>query len=227
MTVTPVKDAMRDAMIWFDFGGVLSPPMDELYRSYEAKTGITGERLKAAIAKVTGESATTEHPPLYRGLMSEAEWGGRVADALRAADPDTDLSKARLKHFGQQWFEGITANPQMVRAVQRIREGGLRVGILSNNVAEWEPHWHAIIAPAGDFDVVIDSSRVGHCKPGQEIFALAEQTAGVGAEDCVLVDDLPRNCEAARSRGWRAVHFRDNAQALEELASVTGLPGLL
>ncbi len=100
-------------------------------------------------------------------------------------------------------------------------------GILSNNVVEWEAHWHAIVAPVGEVDCIVDSCKVGVRKPDPDIFRRAEKEAGVPAAECVLVDDLAENCEAARSVGWRAVHFRNNAQAVRDLAGLTGLPALV
>ncbi|MGP4009728.1 HAD-IA family hydrolase [Streptomyces sp. 4N124] len=68
---------------------------------------------------------------------------------------------------------------------------------------------------------------MGVRKPDPRIFELAAKTAGIEAGDCVLVDDLAENCEAARDQRWQAVHFRDNAQALHDLSRITGLPSIV
>jgi putative hydrolase of the HAD superfamily len=41
----------------------------------------------------------------------------------------------------------------------------------------------------------------------------------VHAGDCVFVDDLEVNCEAARALGMRAVRFVDAEQAIPEIES--------
>lgn len=214
-------------MIWFDFGGVLSPPLENLYRSYEERTGIAPRRLKAAVAAVAADLGVEPLAPIELALVTEAEWGRAVVRALEAADPGIDLSRAGFDHFGKQWFEGVEANPVMVATARHAKENGYRVGILSNNVVEWEPYWRAVIAPLGEVDCVVDSCRVKVRKPDPEIFRLAEQKAGAEPFDCVLVDDLTENCDAARRAGWRAVHFRNNAQAVRDLAGLTGLPALV
>lgn len=218
---------MPQPMIWFDFGGVLSPPLDDLFDAYHVRTGITPRQLKTAIGAVAAELGVEPLAPIELALLTEAEWGRAMVRALRKADPGIDLSRARFERFGEQWFEGVRANPVMTATVRHAKENGYRVGILSNNVVEWEPYWRAIVAPAGEVDCVVDSCRAGVRKPDPEIFRLAERQAGVAAEECVLVDDLPENCAAARRRGWRAVHFRNSAQAVRELASLTGLPALV
>ncbi|GAB7188141.1 hypothetical protein ATKI12_7972 [Kitasatospora sp. Ki12] len=217
---------MSKPMIWFDFGGVLSPPLDDLFDSYHARTGITPRQLKTALGTVAGELGVEPLAPIELAMLTEAEWGEAMVRALRDKDPGIDLSRARFEHFGAQWFEGVHVNPVMAATVRHAKEHGFRVGILSNNVVEWEPYWQAIVAPAGEVDCVVDSCKVGYRKPDPEIFRLAEQQAGVEAEECVLIDDLPENCVAARRCGWRAVHFRNSAQAVRELTGLIGLPAL-
>lgn len=80
-----------------------------------------------------------------------------------------------------------------------------------------------VVEPAGEVDFLIDSSKVGFRKPDPEIFRLAARTAGAAPGQCVLVDDLAVNCEAAEAEGWRAVCFRDDRQALRDLGRLTGL----
>jgi putative hydrolase of the HAD superfamily len=214
-------------MIWFDFGGVLSPPLDDLFDAYHARTGITPRQLKTALAAVGAELGVEPLAPIELALLTEAEWGRSMVRVLQKANPGIDLSRARFDRFGEQWFEGVRANPVMAATVRHAKEHGFRVGILSNNVVEWEPYWRAIVAPAGEVDHVVDSCKVRVRKPDPEIFRLAEREAGVAAEECVLVDDLPENCASARRCGWRAVRFRNSAQAVRELAALTGLPALV
>ncbi|OII67320.1 MULTISPECIES: HAD family phosphatase [unclassified Streptomyces] len=214
-------------MIWFDFGGVLSPPLDDLYDAYHRKTGIPPAYLQAAMKEVASEMGVPTLAPIETAALTEAEWGSRLRRVLTARHPGLDLGRARLETFGEQWFDGVTANPVMVCALRYARDNGFRVGILSNNVVEWEPYWTAIVAPAGEVDCLIDSCRAGVRKPDPAIFDLAAKTAGAAPEDCVLVDDLAENCAAARGQGWRTVHFRDNHQTLHDLRQLTGLPSIL
>ncbi|MEV0227152.1 HAD family phosphatase [Streptomyces sp. NPDC050704] len=214
-------------MVWFDFGGVLSPPLDELYDAYHRKTGIPPAQLQAAMKEVADEMGMPTLAPVEIAALTEDEWGRRLRRILTSRHPELDLSRARLECFGEQWFDGVTANPVMVCALRNARDNGFRVGILSNNVVEWEPYWRAIVAPAGEVDCLINSCKVGVRKPDSEIFDLAAKAAGVTPEDCVLVDDLAGNCAAARRQGWQAVHFRDNRQVLAELRHLTGLPSIL
>ncbi|MFD4755669.1 MULTISPECIES: HAD family phosphatase [unclassified Streptomyces] len=212
-----------DMMVWFDFGGVLSPPLGELFRAFEKKTGISPEQLRLAMEDVGHELGLPPLAPIESGAMPEAEWTALLSKALRQRWPGLDQSRAHWDAFGRQWFEGVEVNAPVAEAVRRLGEAGFRVGVLSNNVREWEPYWRAVIAPAGELDFVVDSCLHGVRKPEPAIFALAQRTAAAGATDCVLVDDLVENCAAAEAAGWTAVHFRDTEQALRELSAVTGV----
>jgi HAD superfamily hydrolase (TIGR01509 family) len=67
------------------------------------------------------------------------------------------------------------------------------------------------------FEVVVDSAFVGCRKPEPEIYEIALQRIGAPAADCLFVDDVEVNCDAARKLGMTAVHFRENDQAIAEI----------
>ncbi|GGM04975.1 HAD family hydrolase [Dactylosporangium sucinum] len=210
-------------MVWFDFGGVLSPPMADIFAAYERKTGLSREQLESAMHAVTADLGRHPLAALEVALITEAEWGRRLRAALRVRYPGADLSRSRLETFGGQWFDGIEANHAMVATLHAVREHGCRVGILTNNVREWEPYWREIVRPVGDVDCVVNSCEVGVRKPEPAIFRMAADAAGVAPEDCVLVDDVEENCAAARSLGWRAVHHRTDADARDLLFALIEL----
>jgi putative hydrolase of the HAD superfamily len=81
--------------------------------------------------------------------------------------------------------------------------------------------------------VIVDSAFVGMRKPEPEIYELTlkrlrgdpsgatpRPDGGLSAADCLFVDDVDVNCETARSLGMRAVHFRDNEQAIAEIEAI-------
>ena len=46
----------------------------------------------------------------------------------------------------------------MVLTLHALRNRGCGVGILTNNVVEWEPHWTRVIAPARDMSWTRDKA---------------------------------------------------------------------
>lgn len=198
-SATPDGERGIDYAVFFDFGGVLSPPLPTLFDLYAQKTGIPAAAMRAAMAAVGRDLNAHPLAHIELALLTEADWGVRLRAHLEAAGHDTH--QAQLETFGEQWFAGVSANPSMAAAVRSVRAQGMAVGVLSNNVIEWEPYWHSIIEPLGPFDAVVDSCRVGARKPDPEIFRFAEDAIGAGPSHCILIDDLEENCAAARDRG--------------------------
>jgi putative hydrolase of the HAD superfamily len=92
--------------------------------------------------------------------------------------------------------------------------------MLTNNVREWEPLWRAFLPVDEIFETVVDSGFVGMRKPDPEIYRLTlSRLDGIDAGECLFVDDIEVNCEAARAEGLQAVHFTDNESAIPEIES--------
>jgi putative hydrolase of the HAD superfamily len=211
-------------MLWFDFGGVLSPPLADLFSSYERKTGVDRETLWAGMTAAAEPFGLPVLAPIELGLVTEREWGRAIAAGIRRARPDVDLSRADLERFGAQWFAGERATSGVRDLLLRARENGFRVGLLTNNVVEWGPHWRAVADVDDVVEAVVDSSAVGFRKPDPEIFALAAERVGLPPEAHLLVDDLPENVEAAERAGWTAVLHEDPESTARELERLLGLP---
>jgi putative hydrolase of the HAD superfamily len=202
---------MRRALI-SDFGGVLTSPLHEGFLAYQEESGVSPEDLGRAMARATEESG--EHPlfVLERGEISLGEFGARIEPHL--AD-GFDLSR-----LGTVFFERMEPNRPMIDFVREVRDRGLRTALLTNNVREWEPLWRGKLREIDElFEVVVDSAFVGMRKPDPAIYELTVARLGVAPEECVFVDDLEINCDAARSLGMSAVRFEHAGQAIPELRS--------
>lgn len=208
---------MNYKMIWFDFGGVLSPPINELFEIYHTKTGIPPQALKDVMQKVAAEMGLEMLSPIENALISESDWGAALRKSLHTNYPEIDTSKARLEQFGKQWFSDVSPNKAMVNEFMRLKDEGFRVGILTNNVVEWEPYWKAMLNFGSTADFIVDSCKERRRKPEPEFFYLAEKYSGFAPSEMLLIDDLQANCEAAALRGWGTVHFTDTEKALSNL----------
>ncbi|OCW20962.1 HAD family phosphatase [Pseudomonas aylmerensis] len=209
--------------IWFDFGGVLSPPIPALFEQYQLKTGLAPRVLQQAMSDVADELGVPMLAPVENALLTEREWGARLEQALRRRDPQIDLSRARLQGFGEQWFAGVPANAPLVAAVRALKRNGFRVGILTNNVVEWSLHWRAMVGLDEVVDLIVDSSQERTRKPDTAFFEVATARSGVAPQHSLLIDDVAENIHAAAALGWQVLHFTDNHQALAQLQRVTGV----
>jgi putative hydrolase of the HAD superfamily len=200
-----------------DFGGVLTSPLIEGFLAFQEQTGVTPEDLGRAMEKA--QSRHGEHPlfQLERGEISEAEFGRRLRDGLPEA---FDLVQLR-----ETYFERLRPNEPMIDYVRELRGRGLRTALCTNNVREWEPLWRAKLPELEElFEVVVDSALVGTRKPERRIFEITLERLGgdLRFEDCLLVDDLEPNCDAARALGMRAVRFEDARQAIAAVEAELG-----
>lgn len=209
-------------MVISDFGGVLTNPLVEAFRAYERHTGLTMSQLGEAMAAV---AETDDLHPLYeieKGTITEREFVEIMSQAVLSA---TGV-EIRFDSFADIYFGALHANEPML-AYLRGLIGGHRLALLTNNVREWEPRWHAMIPVDEIFELVVDSGFVGTRKPEPEIYALTFERLrgleGLGDLDpgeCVLVDDIDVNCHGAERFGFRAIHFRNTEQAIAELGAL-------
>jgi putative hydrolase of the HAD superfamily len=200
-----------------DFGGVLTTPLSAGFHAYRDEAGVSLEELGRAMQRAS--EAYGEHPlfALERGEIPEAEFARRLGEQL---DDSFDLTRLR-----ELYFERIEPNPPMIGYLRELRGRGLRTALLTNNVREWEPLWRSKLPELDEiFEVVVDSAFVGMRKPEPRIYELTLERLGDGlrAAECVFVDDLEVNCEAARELGMTAVRFDDAGQAIAELESALG-----
>jgi putative hydrolase of the HAD superfamily len=200
-----------------DFGGVLTTPLSAGFIAYQEEAPISLEDLGKGMQRVA--DAYGEHPlhSLERGEITEQEFARRLAEELHDG-----FDLARLREL---YFERIEPNEPMIGFVGELRRRGLRTALLTNNVREWEPLWGAKLPELDEiFEVVVDSAFVGMRKPEPGIFELTLERLGGGlrAEECLFVDDIELNCEAARELGMTAVRFDHAEQAIAELRSALG-----
>jgi putative hydrolase of the HAD superfamily len=193
-------------VVWSDFGGVLTPPIEESLAAFCVTHQVDQRALLTAMAAVGARyGAADPLEPLDTPLVSEAEWLAQVSAELGGA--------LRLTSLGPAWFDGRETNLAWVDELRAVRRQGLGVSMISNMVPAWDTYWRRMVDAEELFDHVVLSFEAGHRKPDKELFALAAQRAGVQPQECVLVDDLARNCEGALAAGWHAIHFTDTTSA--------------
>jgi epoxide hydrolase-like predicted phosphatase len=209
-----------EAVLW-DFGGVFTPSPFATVEAAADELGISTER---AVAYVFGPyDRDTDHPwhRLERGELTmdearEAIMADAAVDGV-ALDPwDLLIRMARS--------EGPLTNPAVLAAAHRVRDRGLRTGLVTNNIAEFRDGWRSLVPVDELFEIVVDSSEEGVRKPDARIFALAlERLDDVDPARCVFLDDYEGNVIAARACGLHGIRVDpDPTSALAELESVLG-----
>ena len=198
-----------------DFGGVLPSPLLESFAAVQDQTGIPFDEVGRAMAAIAERNGGVN--PLFqleKGEMSEVDFLDLISDELEGKLGH----RPEMHRFSEVYFEALQPNEPMIDLMHELRDSGLRMAMLTNNVREWEPRWRSMLPVDEIFELVVDSAFVGMRKPEPGIYELTlERLAGPSAGECLFIDDIAINCEAAEELGIRTVHYRDPEQAIGEI----------
>ncbi|TFV71860.1 HAD family hydrolase [Blastococcus sp. CT_GayMR20] len=210
---------MTVSAVVFDLGGVLTESPMHAFAAYEAEAGLPDGLIRRLNSTDPDANAWAR---FERNELDVAGFSAAFEAEARAAGHELDAARVLAALRGE-------LRPEMVRAVRRLKEAGLPLALLSNNVAPMER--------AGElgellalFDAVVESSLEGVRKPEPEIYrrALDRLSEAVGrriaAGDCAYLDDLGINLKPARALGFSTVKVVDPAAALAELSELVGFP---
>ena len=194
-----------------DFGGVLTNPLEEAFLAYQEESGIALAELGAAMYAISEEIGENPLYKLEKGEMSEPDFERVMEDQLRKQlGEDTEFVD-----FSEFYFSQLHPNQPFLDFLFEYKAGGGRLALLTNNVKEWEPRWRAMLPIDELFETITDSGFEGTRKPETRIFEITYERIvalpgleGVQREECVLVDDIELNCDAAREFGFQAVQYR-------------------
>jgi epoxide hydrolase-like predicted phosphatase len=196
-----------------DFGGVLTTPLLHSFAAFQDHSGIPMESLGRGLQTVAETDGANPLYELEKGRMTEADFLRKLGAAL-----EQDLGRpVEMEGFSEVYFAQLQTNPEMIDYLRSLGGRGIRLAMLTNNVAEWEPRWRSMLPVDDIFELVVDSAFVGMRKPEPEIYELTLDRLGLAAPECVFVDDIDINCDAARELGMTAVHFTNSEQAIAEI----------
>ncbi len=203
----------------FDWGGVITGPLLHTVTAWLTADRIEPDSYTAAIRpwmQCAYGDADAESPihALERGEVSDAEFEATLAALLVTTDGRPVVAAGLLRRM----FAGSQLQAEMLDLIRDLRAAGLRTGLLSNSWGVLDGYPRHLF---GDlFDDVVISGEVGMRKPEERIFLLASGRLAVPPRECVFIDDMEHNVEAARALGFLAVHHRESAWTRAEL---TGL----
>jgi putative hydrolase of the HAD superfamily len=215
-----MSEASRITTVISDFGGVLTTPLIQSFAAVQDQTGVPFEELVNGMTRIQEEDG--RHPlfELETGRLSEADFLHKLGDVLEPVLGH----RPELHRFREIYFDALHPNEPMIELMREAKAGGYRMGLLTNNVKEWEPLWRTMLPVDEIFEVIVDSGFVGLRKPDREIYDLTlKRLGGPDPRECLFIDDTDVNCDAARDLGMTAVHYRDNDQATAEVRTALGL----
>jgi putative hydrolase of the HAD superfamily len=202
----------RVRAVVFDFGGVLISPITTLIAEVAAWHDVSMVEMLDVLMGPR-ESSTSDHPwhRAERGELAIAELQREVSPFAAAAG-----ITLRGDEYDRLLCGEFTVHARIVDRIGRLRDEGYRLGLLTNSFIEFRRHIESHI-DFSLFDVVVDSSEVGHRKPEPAIYELTTSMLGVPASEILYLDDFAANVEGAKAAGWRTIHVVDVGSALADL----------
>ncbi len=188
--------------IIFDMGNVLIRYAPEHFVERE---GVADPADRALLLENIFHSP--DWPRLDWGELDEADLAAR---ALPKLPPRLHAAALRLIFAWEQPLEPI---PGMADFVRSCKARGCGVYLLSNASHRQPTYWPRI--PGSEcFDGAVVSAFEGCVKPLPEFYIALLTRYNLQAEDCVFIDDLPRNVAGAEAVGMRGVLFDGDVDAL-------------
>ena len=211
-----------EAVIW-DFGGVFTTSPFEAFNRFEKARDLPADLIR-------GINATNPDANAW-ALFERAEIDAAGFDRHFLAESTALGYPVR----GAEVLPLLSGDlrPAMVEAL-RLCKARFKVGCITNNMAQGHgPGMSATREGAGRaaeimamFDAVIESSKAGVRKPDPRIYQMMCELLKVAPADCVYLDDLGVNCKPAAALGMTAIKVVSEAQALADLARITGIAAI-
>jgi len=205
--VSPIRGVI------FDYGCVLSLPLDNGSVERMAKL------LRAAPDRFMEAYLRPRHRYDLGEIGLRAYWSEVMAPFGGLPDEAT-LKRLFLEDVGG-WMR---VRIPMVEWARAVKERGLKIAILSNMPSDHIDYigshsdWFSL------FDVKVFSAAVRLAKPDPEIYRRCLTELALPPGECLFIDDLLPNVEAARSEGLRALRFESEEALAAELEGFRGLP---
>lgn len=188
------------AGVIFDLNGVLvedEPLHEAAFTTVLAAYGIalTHDRYQATILGQTDANGVARLAGAY-GLPLP------IDEIVQAKER---LYRARLSAEGARYV-AVGSQP----LVSLLAARGVRLALASAAPAAEVCAWLDILSLQGSFDPVLTSESAPGAKPNPAVYEAIRAAWGASAQDCVVIDDHPRNIAIARTLGMRTVGIASN-----------------
>ena len=174
-----------------------------------------------------------EHNTLLKTLYDADDWRavevgeGDVEEWRESAHQRLEAAAGRkLPNLHEEWRNSWGLIEENIGLIKALRPP-YKISILSNADLTLEDRIEHTLKLHHLFDDIISSAVVNLAKPDERIYRLAAERLGLPPEECVFIDDLDRNVDAARAVGMSAIHFRvhEGDKLVDQLAEL-GIPGV-
>ncbi len=194
--IRAVISDMGRVILWFD--------NDVFIRKLAATSTVSEEKIKEA-AHWNLDLLTD----FDRGAISPGDFYSRVAAAVG--------SRIGEAEFYAIYNDIFRLNPPALDALKKQKAAGKALLLLSNTDVRRFGYIREAYPEMLIFDDYVLSFELGMVKPEPGIYLEAVRRAGCRPEECVFIDDMPENVEAAIKLGMAGIVYRPETDLAAEL----------
>lgn len=187
--------------VYFDINGCLVRFFHQAFSRLAHETGVPVDQVETTFwhyndAVCRGEISLEEFNQVLGGRLGgkDLDWAQYYIDAVEPISEMHAFLPWALEHYKVGLLSNI-----MPGMIDKLQQAGK--------------------LPALPYHEVIDSSVVGAIKPEAKIYKIAQEKAGVPANQILFIDDSRANLMAAEKLGWHVMWFDDYrpAQSVEHI----------
>jgi HAD superfamily hydrolase (TIGR01509 family) len=101
--------------------------------------------------------------------------------------------------------KGVRPMPGLSHAISLVNGLGFKKAIASSSRLEWIEFALERLDLIHEFETVVHSGEVVHCKPAPDIFVLAAKKLGLSVSNCVVLEDTVTGLSSARAAGMKCI----------------------
>jgi putative hydrolase of the HAD superfamily len=190
--------------VLFDFGGVLA---DEGFRDGLAAIGRLSELAEKDVIRKGHELVLSTG--YVTGRAGEGHWWDTLRGEAHVRGTDEALRLEILNRF--------TLRPQMLDLVERLKDRGFTVGILSDQT-NWLDELDDRFGFYGRFDYIFNSFHMGKSKNDPTQFDDVLRLLNRQGREVLFTDDNDGHVGRAVEKGWKAILYGNLDGFLHELS---------
>ncbi len=198
---------VRMKTIIFDFGNVVG-----LFDHQIALGKLTPYTDLSAMEMFQSVYAGPLEDRVERGHLAPEDFLAEVHRTWRLCCPVDFLHSALIDIF--------TPNPEVIDLIPILKKR-YRILLGSNtnrlHAAQFQQQFAEVLSL---FDHLVLSHLIGHRKPDPEFFEHVQTHAGAAPHECVFIDDMPVNIQAAQRHGWKGILYHERGKLKRQLAEV-------
>lgn len=173
----------------FDFFGVIGI---STYQLIAEKIDVNSDDVRYKISDL--------HKALDNGFITQEEFLHNYAELASLAYDDF----LKIYHDASARF---AVSDKLIECIYELKKDNYKIGLLTNVNEEAFKEFVQPVVDKDLFDVVMPSFETQLVKPSEAAFLEMAKKLQVSPSDCLMVDDLVANCQAAEACGMKSIVF--------------------